>query len=36
MKTGKTVTLVFFQTPEEGIGVLAPLAGFKDAFEQLP
>jgi invasion protein IalB len=36
LKTGKTATLAVFQTPEQGIGVLAPLAGFKQAYEQLP
>ena len=33
---GKTATLGVFQTPEEGVGVQAPLAGFKEAYEQLP
>jgi invasion protein IalB len=36
LKTGKTATLGIFQTPEQGVGVLAPLAGFKEAYEQLP
>ena len=36
LKTGKTATLGVFQTPEEGTGVQAPLAGFKEAYEQLP
>jgi invasion protein IalB len=36
MKTAQTMTLVLFQTPEEGIGVPASLAGFKDGFDQLP
>lgn len=36
LKKGKTATLGVFQTPEEGIGVEAPLAGFKEAYEQLP
>ena len=36
LKTGKTATLGVFQTPEQGVGVLAPLAGFKEAYEQLP
>ncbi len=36
METAKTITLVLFQTPEEGIGVPASLAGFKEGFEQLP
>ncbi len=36
METAKTMTLVLFQTPEEGIGVPASLAGFKEGFEQLP
>ena len=32
----QTATFVLFQTPEEGIGVPASLAGFKEGFEQLP
>ncbi len=36
LKKGKTATLGVFQTPEEGVGVQAPLAGFKEAYEQLP
>jgi len=36
MESARTMTFVLFQTPEEGIGVPAPLAGFKDAFEKLP
>ena len=36
LKTGKTATLGVFQTPEQGVGVLAPFAGFKEAYEQLP
>src|SRR5271165_2562582 len=36
LKDGKTVTLGLFQTPEQGVGVPAPLAGFKEAYEQLP
>lgn len=36
LKTGKTATLGVFQTPEQGVGILAPLAGFKEAYEQLP
>ncbi len=36
LKTGKTATLGIFQTPEQGVGVLAPLVGFKEAYEQLP
>jgi invasion protein IalB len=36
LKTGKTATLGIFQTPEEGVGVQAPLAGFKEAYEKLP
>ena len=30
------MTFVLFETPEEGIGVPAPLAGFKDVFDKLP
>ncbi|THD44809.1 MAG: invasion associated locus B family protein [Bradyrhizobium sp.] len=36
MSAAKTLTLVLFQTPEEGIGVPAPMAGFKEAFDKLP
>ncbi len=36
LKNGKMVTLGVFQTPEQGVGVQAPLAGFKEAYEQLP
>ena len=36
LKAGKTATLGVFQTPEEGVGVPAPLTGFKEAYEQLP
>ena len=36
MESGQTMTFVIFETPEEGIGVPAPLAGFKESFEALP
>lgn len=36
LKTAKTMTLGVFQTPEQGVGVPASLAGFKEAYEQLP
>ena len=36
MESAQTMTFVLFQTPEEGIGVPAPMAGFKDAFDKLP
>jgi len=36
LKSGKTATLGIFQTPEQGVGVPAPLAGFKETYEQLP
>jgi invasion protein IalB len=36
MESGQTITFVIFETPEEGIGVPAPLAGFKEGFEALP
>ncbi len=36
LKGGKTMTLGIFQTPEQGVGVPASLAGFKEAYEQLP
>ena len=36
MESGQTITFVIFETPEEGIGVPAPLAGFKESFEAWP
>jgi invasion protein IalB len=36
LETSKTATFVLFETPEEGVGVPAPLDGFKDAYESLP
>ena len=36
MGSAQTMTLVLFQTPDEGIGVPASMAGFKDAFDKLP
>jgi invasion protein IalB len=36
MENGQTITFVIFETPEEGIGVPAPLTGFKESFEALP
>jgi len=36
LKAGKTATLGIFQTPEQGVGVPATLAGFKETYEQLP
>jgi invasion protein IalB len=36
LKNGKTATLGIFQTPEQGVGMQAPLVGFKEAYEQLP
>ena len=36
MESAQTATFVLFQTPEEGIGVPASLAGFKEGFERLP
>jgi len=36
MESAQTFPLVLFQTPEEGIGVPAPMTGFKDAFDKLP
>ncbi len=36
LEAGKTATLGIFQTPEQGVGVPASLAGFKDAYQQLP
>jgi invasion protein IalB len=36
LESGKEVTFVLFETPEEGVGVPTQLAGFKDGFEALP
>ena len=36
LESGAQVTFVLFETPEEGVGVPTPLAGFKDGFEALP
>jgi len=36
LESGSQVTFVLFETPEEGVGVPTPLAGFKDGFEALP
>ena len=36
LESGKEVTFVLFETPEEGVGVPTELAGFKDGFEALP
>ena len=36
LENGKTATLGIFQTPEQGVGMQAPLAGFKEAYQQLP
>ena len=36
LETGAEATFVLFETPEEGVGVPTPLAGFKDGFEALP
>jgi invasion protein IalB len=36
LKNGKSATFGVFQTPEQGVGILARLAGFKEAYEQLP
>jgi invasion protein IalB len=36
LKNGTTATLGIFQTPEQGVGMQASLAGFKEAYEQLP
>lgn len=36
MESGQSATFVIFETPEEGIGVPAQLAGFKESFEKLP
>ena len=36
LKAGKIATLGVFQTPEQGVGIQAPLTGFKEAYEQLP
>ncbi len=36
LERGRTATFVLFETPEEGVGVPTPLAGFKESFEALP
>lgn len=36
LQTGSQITFVLFETPEEGVGVPAPLDGFKPGFEALP
>jgi invasion protein IalB len=36
LSKGQTATFEIFQTPEEGVGIQMPLAGFKDGFEKLP
>lgn len=36
LESGQEATFVLFETPEEGVGVPTPLAGFKDGFEALP
>ena len=36
LESGAEATFVLFETPEEGVGVPTPLAGFKDGFEALP
>jgi invasion protein IalB len=36
LESGDKATFVMFETPEEGIGVPAPLSGFKESFEALP
>jgi len=36
LQNGKTATLGIFQTPEQGVGMQAPLVGFKEAYGQLP
>jgi invasion protein IalB len=35
LSTGQTATFIVFQTPEEGIGIPMPLAGFKEGFDKL-
>jgi len=36
MKSGHVATFIIFQTPEEGIGIPLPLAGFREGFDALP
>jgi invasion protein IalB len=36
MENSEKATFVIFETPEEGIGVPAPMGGFKESFEALP
>ena len=36
LKNGKNAVFIIFRTPEQGIGIPLALAGFKDAFAELP
>ena len=36
LKNGKNAVFIIFRTPEQGIGIPLALAGFKDAFADLP
>ncbi len=35
LRTGKSATVIVFQTPEEGIGIPISLAGYGDGFDKL-
>ena len=36
LKNGKNAVFIIFRTPEQGIGIPLALAGFQDAFAELP
>ena len=36
LKNGKNAVFIIFRTPEQGIGIPLALAGFKEAFAELP
>ena len=36
LENAAQATIILFETPEEGVGVPTPLAGFRDGFEALP
>ena len=36
LSKGKTGTFIIFNTPEEGIGIPLPLAGFREGYDKLP
>jgi hypothetical protein len=36
LSKGQTGTFIIFNTPEEGIGIPLPLAGFREGYDKLP